>query len=160
MIQVLLSLAGLLVLAVAAIAALFLLGMRGKWPFVLDTVRRMNRRVINPRQLRTAGTPGADAAIISHTGRVTGREFQTPVGAEPTDDGFVIALPYGSRADWVRNVLASGHATIRRDGVDHEVERPELVPTSAMRAWFSAADLRTFRLMRVDQCLRLRRAAG
>jgi deazaflavin-dependent oxidoreductase (nitroreductase family) len=160
MTQVLLSLAALLVLAVTAIGTLFLLGMRGKWPFVLDTVRRMNRLVINPRQMRTAGTAGAYADIVRHTGRTSGRAFQTPIVAEPTDDGFVIALPYGSRADWVRNVLASGHATIRKDGLEHEVGQPELVPTSTVQAWFPASEQRSFRLMKVDQCLLLRRAVG
>jgi hypothetical protein len=40
-----------------------------------------------------------------------------------TDDGFVIALPYGPGADWVKNVLASGSATIVNEGdtwlIDH-----------------------------------------
>ena len=52
--------------------------------------------------MRTAGTPGAYAAIIRNRGRISGRDYETPVGAVPIDDGFLVALPYGSRASWLQ----------------------------------------------------------
>jgi hypothetical protein len=50
------------------------------------------------------------------------------VGAQPTDDGFVIALTYGLQADWTKNVLAAGSATIVHDGAEHPVVAPEVLP--------------------------------
>jgi deazaflavin-dependent oxidoreductase (nitroreductase family) len=148
---------GGMALAVTAIGAVFIVGMRRKAPPVLDAVRRMNRSVGNPRQMKSAGTPGAYASVIKHVGRTSSRPYETPVGAIPTDDGFLIALPYGSRADWLKNVLASGSATIVHEGVTHLVDHPELVATADVAPELPAKQLRTLRLFRVDQCLRVQR---
>lgn len=95
--------------------------------------------------LRTAGTPGSEAAVIRHSGRTSGRSYQTPVGAEPTEDGFVVALVYGSRSDWLRNVLASGSATVVHQGVANPVDRPEVVPFDSVACHFpDARAIRTF----------------
>ncbi len=150
------ALVGGLALAVTAIAAVFILGMRRKSPLVLDAVRRMNRSVGNPRQMTSAGTPGANASVIKHVGRTSGRPYETPVDAMPTDDGFLIALPYGTRSDWLKNVLASGSATIVHEGATHQVDHPELVATTEVAPELPAKQLRTLRLFRVDQCLRIR----
>ncbi len=152
------TLVGALALAVAAIGAVFIVGMRRKSPTVLDAVRRMNRSVGNPRQMKSAGTPGAYASVIKHVGRSSGRRFETPVRAIPTHDGFLIALPYGTRADWLRNVLVSRSASIVHAGATHQVDQPELVRTVDVEAELPPKDLRTLRLFRVDQCLRMRRA--
>jgi deazaflavin-dependent oxidoreductase (nitroreductase family) len=47
-------------------------------------------------------------ALVIHRGRRSGRIFRTPLMAFRRGDGYVIALTYGSTADWVRNVLAAG----------------------------------------------------
>ena len=78
--------------------------------------------------------------------------------AAATADGFVIALPYGPNTDWLKNVLASGSATIVADGATHEVDRPEVVPTSAVATAFSSADQRAHRMFKVGQCLHVQRA--
>ena len=74
------------------------------------------------------------------------------------DDGFVIALVYGSRTNWLRNVLASGSATIVHEGHTYAVDQPEVVPMQAVASRFTAGDQRGFRLLGVDQALRLHRA--
>ncbi len=107
--------------------------------------------------MKKAGTPGAYASVVRHVGRTTGRPYETPVGAFATDDGFVIALPYGSQADWLKNVLASGSATIVDEGKTYRVDRPELVPTSVAAPHLPPKEQRNLRLFRVDQCLRVRR---
>lgn len=137
--------------------ATFLLGMRYRWPLVIDGVRRMNRRFMNPRQMRTAGTPGAYAGIIHHVGRTSGREYRTPIGVVPTDDGLVIVLPYGTRPDWLKNVLAAGTAHITHEGETFTVDSPEVLPIESSGAPFTPADRRSQRLFAVDECLRLRR---
>jgi len=155
-------LVGLLILSGAAYAAFVVFGMRTKSPKVLRTVRRVNRRFFNPMQMKSAGQPGAYASIIRHRGRTSGRLHETPVGAEATDDGFVIALPYGTTTDWLKNLLASGTATIVNEGGTYEVDRPEVTPLAAEIDWFPSADQQNLRRFAVDQCVRVRRvdAAG
>lgn len=55
-------------------------------------------------------------AVVHHRGRRSGREYQTPVNLFTVGDRFVIALVYGARTDWVRNVVAAGGCTIETRG--------------------------------------------
>ena len=146
-----------MMLAFVAIAVVFMVGMRAKSPPVLTAVRRVNRSVSNPRVMKTAGTPGAYASVIRHVGRTTGQAYETPVGAVATADGFVIALPYGTQADWLKNVLASGSATIVDEGETHLVDQPEVVLTSEAADHFSPSDQRAHRAFAVDQTLQVRK---
>jgi len=157
MLSRILTTAGVLVLAGLTLGVAYLLGMRKKDSLVSNAQRRINRSLINPRQMKSAGTPGAYAAILRHVGRTSGRTYETPVGAVPTDDGFVIALVYGARSDWLQNVLAAGSATIVHEGQTHHVERPEVLPIESAGAFFSPSDQRGHRLYGIDQCLWLRR---
>ena len=144
------------VLGAAAIFSVFLVGMRTGSPAVLDRVRRFNRAVTNPRVLRTAGAPGASASVVRHVGRTSGRTYETPVGPIPTGDGYLIALPYGPGADWARNVLASGSATLVTEGRTVALERPEVVATADVIDELPASDRRVLRLFGVDHSLRVR----
>jgi deazaflavin-dependent oxidoreductase (nitroreductase family) len=143
-------------LVLVAIGTVFVAGMRTKSPLVLNTVRRIGRAT-KPLALKAAGTPGAYASVVRHVGRTTGRSYETPVGAVATEDGFVIALPYGPNTDWLKNVLASGSATIVDKGHTYRVDRPQVVPLTVAALHFSPADQRAHRLFGVDQCLRVRR---
>ena len=149
--------AGVLVMVIAVIALVYVLGMRRKSRLVQAPLIRLQRAVINPRQMRSAGTPGAYAAVIHHRGRVSGQAYETPVGAVATDDGFVIALVYGAKTNWLRNVLAAGSATLVHEGQTCTVDRPEIVPMSAVQGHFAPGDRRGFRWLGVDQALRVRR---
>jgi hypothetical protein len=156
----LVRLVGAALLATAALAAVFVVGMRMKSPVVTDRVRRFNRAVTNPRVLRSAGTPGASASVIRHVGRVSGRSYETPVGSFAVGDDFVIALPYGPGADWVRNVLTHGTATLVHEGRTVPVHQPEVVPTTLVVEDLPPSDQRTLRLFGVGECLRVRPVAG
>jgi deazaflavin-dependent oxidoreductase (nitroreductase family) len=143
-------------LVLVATGIVFVAGMRTKSPLVLDAVRRTSR-AMKPLALKSAGTPGAYASVIRHVGRTTGRAYETPVGAVATDDGFVIALPYGPNTDWLKNVLASGSATIVDEGSTYDVDRPEVLPMAEADRYFSPQDRRAHGVFGVDQCLRVRR---
>lgn len=151
-------LAGLVLVAMGAIGVVFVVGMRTKSPLVLDNVRRFNRGVTNPRVLRSAGSPGASAAVIHHVGRTSGRSHATPVGPFAVGDGFVIALPYGPGADWVRNVLASGTATLVHEGSTIAIDRPEVVPVGLVIDDLPVSQQRVLRVFGVDECLRVQRS--
>jgi deazaflavin-dependent oxidoreductase (nitroreductase family) len=153
----LVTLVGALLLGLVALVGVFLGGMRAKWPPVVNAVRRLNRTLLNPRQMDTAGQPGAFAQILRHTGRTSGKTYETPLGIERTDDGFVIALVYGDDTQWLRNVLAAGEAEVVVDGQTHRVDRPEVVPVAEVLGDFKSSDQRLFGLFGVKDCLRLHR---
>ena len=74
-------------------------------------VARFNRRVYNRITRHIVGwLPGF--ALLFHTGRRSGRSYQTPVNVFRGGDGYRIALTYGAESDWVRNVMAAGGCTI------------------------------------------------
>ena len=150
--------AGVVLLATTGLVAVFLVGMRRKYPPVVDTVRRLARDVGNPRLLRFAGGPGAIASVVHHVGRTSGRQYRTPVTAVPTGDGFVIALPYGPNTDWLKNVLASGSAELVHDGQTFAVDRPEVITSSEAAQHFSSWQRRVLGTFGVTECLYLRRS--
>jgi deazaflavin-dependent oxidoreductase (nitroreductase family) len=152
------SLLGALLVGLVALMGVSLAGMHRRWPPVVNTVRRFDSRVLNPRQMETAGQPGAFAQILRHTGRTSGRSYETPLGIEPTDDDFVIALVYGDDTQWLRNVLAAGSAEVVVDGRTYPVSRPEVVPVDEVIGYFKPSDSRLFGLFGVQRCLRLHHA--
>jgi len=153
----LVSILGALAVGVVALVGVFIGGMRTKWPPVVDRVRGMNRRFFAAQQLETAGGPGAYAGIVHNRGRKSGKDYATPVTIKRLGDDFVIAMVYGRRTDWVKNVLAAGSVRIELEGDSYEVGEPEIVPTSEVAAAFSSGDQRINRLLAIDECLRLRR---
>ena len=145
------QLAGALVLVVVGASIIFLAAMRSKHPPTLAAIRRLNRAVTNPREMKTAGQPGANASVIRHVGRTSGKSYETPIGPFPTDDGFVIPLPYGTTPDWLKNVQRSGTATIITEGETWNVNQPEIIgsaeampdiPPKYQRSlrWFNVTD--------------------
>jgi deazaflavin-dependent oxidoreductase (nitroreductase family) len=134
-------------------------GMRWNLSPVVDALRRVNRSLTNPRVMRTAGSTRNQTSVIRHEGRTSGRVYETPVDVVTTADGFLIALPYGTRADWVRNVMTAGSATIISQGEHIDVGAPTLVATAEVAGRLPARTLGTLRLFGVTECLHLRRAA-
>jgi deazaflavin-dependent oxidoreductase (nitroreductase family) len=108
--------------------------------------------------MRTAGSAGTQTSIIRHVGRTSGRVFETPVDLIETPSGLLIALPYGTRADWLRNVVTAGSATVIKNGEPIDVGRPSIVATSDVAAMIPARTLRTLRLFGVRQCLHLEKS--
>lgn len=64
--------------------------------------------------------------VVVHRGRKSGREFRTPVNLFRRRDGFVLALTYGSDADWVRNVVAAGGCEVITRRRRYRVTDPQL----------------------------------
>jgi len=94
-------------------------------------VARFNRRFAN----RLAGPiftrlPGFGA--VHHRGRRTGTEYQTPVKLFRDGADYVITLPYGASADWVRNVLAAGGCTVTTRGARVSLCSPRVTTSDAM----------------------------
>jgi deazaflavin-dependent oxidoreductase (nitroreductase family) len=151
----LLTIAGTLALLVAVGGLAFVVGMRRRWAVVHRPIFWISKRWLNPVQMRSAGRPGAYAGVVRHVGRKSGRAYATPVGIVPIYAGFVIALPYGRRPDWLRNVLAAGTATLVHEGRTSQVGRPEITSSADLEELFPATDRRLMRLLRTNECLRL-----
>lgn len=154
---IVLAVAGLVVAGVGLWAVL-LVSMRTKYQPVLTFVRRMNRRMANPRVLKTAGQAGSPTAVIHHVGRATGIAYKTPIAVVDRPDGFVVVLPYGMSPDWLKNVLAAGSAVIEVDGRTHHMADPKVVPAGDVGSDFSGKDRFLQWLYGIDQFLVLRHA--
>lgn len=89
---------------------------------------KINKRVFNPRALESGKWE-----VITHTGRSSGRVYRTPLDAHEVDGTFVFILVYGSRSDWVQNILASGSATLEVGGEVVELTSPRLIDENT--AW-------------------------
>ena len=117
----------------------------------------LNRRAVNPLTRLAAGRlPWF--GVVRHVGRRTGRHYRTPVNAFPAADGYIVAVSYGRRSDWVRNVLAAG-------GCDLEA-RGRLWPCSArliedrLRRLVPRPARLVLRAIRVEEFLLLTARAG
>src|SRR4051794_11373988 len=84
---------------------------------------RFNRRVVNPLAARVVGS-FPPYAMLEHRGRRSGRVYRSPIVALPTRGGVLVALTFGSRSDWVRNVRATGTARLLYAGRWWELDSP------------------------------------
>lgn len=64
---------------------------------------------------------------VVHNGRRSGRTYRTPVSLFRRPEGYVVALTYGSGADWVRNVLAAGGCEVVTRGHTVKLTQPRVV---------------------------------
>jgi deazaflavin-dependent oxidoreductase (nitroreductase family) len=96
------------------------------------SIARMNRRVTNHLLGGLAQRlPGF--GVVVHIGRRSLRQYRTPVNVFRRDDRYIIALTYGSNADWVRNVLAHGGCTLESQGRTLHLSRPRLFHDESRR---------------------------
>jgi deazaflavin-dependent oxidoreductase (nitroreductase family) len=122
---------------------------------VQNTLRLLTR-AMRPLALRSAGKKGSSTSVIRHVGRRSGRTYDTPVVAVRHDDSFLIALPYGERTDWLKNVIERGSATIVSDGQAYCVDRPTMIPMAEATAYFRPREQRMHRQFGVDSALQVR----
>ncbi|MET8382706.1 nitroreductase family deazaflavin-dependent oxidoreductase [Streptosporangium canum] len=115
----------------------------------------VNKRVFNPRAIASGTWP-----VLTHVGRVSGTTYRTPLDAHPVDGGYLFVLVYGSRSDWVRNILASGGARLRVDGREVELAAPRLVGKDEAFQALSDEVTRPPRLLRITEFLRMDLDAG
>ena len=93
----------------------------------VSRLRPLGVRFVNPALRHVAGwLPGF--AILSYTGRRTGRTYRTPINVLRRGDQYVFVLTYGSaETQWVKNILAAGGCEMRRMGRDVRLVEPELI---------------------------------
>jgi deazaflavin-dependent oxidoreductase (nitroreductase family) len=86
---------------------------------------RFNLRFTN-HLMRHVAARARGFAIVKHTGRRSGRRYETPVNAFRCGNRYVFALTYGE-SDWVKNVLAARRCSIRTRRREVELADPELL---------------------------------
>jgi deazaflavin-dependent oxidoreductase (nitroreductase family) len=111
---------------------------------------QINKRVFNPAELRRGTRP-----VLAHVGRSSGATYRTPLDAHPVDGGYVFILVYGSQSDWVRNIMAAGHARLTVGGRDIDLTAPRLI--SGQEAWGAIGQgvKRPPGFLRIDEYLRM-----
>jgi deazaflavin-dependent oxidoreductase (nitroreductase family) len=151
---------GLLALVLAGLAVFV------RVVFVHEAVRRglfpilrpLYKRVFNPRVLRDAARGDTRWGVLHHVGRRSGVAYDTPIDAQLTPEGAVIALVYGASVDWCRNVLAAGGCTLTVSGQDLAFTAPRVVPISFAAAQLLPAKAEFWRGIGIEHLLSLTRA--
>lgn len=103
-----------------------------------DRIRILNKYVTNRLLRWFAYLSRGPFAIIHHTGRRSGKPYETVIMVWPLKEGFVIALTYGPKVDWYRNILAAGGGTLFWHGKLYAVGKPEPIDASIALPAFPA----------------------
>ncbi len=110
----------------------------------------INKRVFNPREIRKGKRP-----TLTHIGRSSGKSYVTPLDAHPVDGGYMFILVYGSKSDWVQNIMKAGTATLQRDGAEIELASPTIVSKEVAEAALPDGTKIPSGLINVDEFLRM-----
>jgi deazaflavin-dependent oxidoreductase (nitroreductase family) len=89
-------------------------------------------------------------SVVRHTGRRSGKAFETPVAARRVRGGFVLTLAFGSGANWFRNLVAAGGGSIRWRGIEYPVGAPERIDVESGMSAFNAVQRVGLRAADVD----------
>ena len=143
---------GFYVLVETVRSLLLVISVRSRWRPGLAMTHWYNKRIGNPIALRFQRK---QVTVVHHTGRSSGREYVTPVWAEPVEGSFLIHLPYGTGVDWCRNVLKAEGFTIEHEGVSFETTAPTIVPAAEVLAIVPDRMRKMDQLMAVESYLRL-----
>jgi len=128
---------------------------RSRWRPAIDALRLYMKRFGNVKEVQRAGTPRSRTTAVHHIGRSSGRGYVTPVWAERVGDRFYIHLPYGTRTDWCRNVVAAGGCVLMHDGSRYETTAPALLPAAEARPLLSPSTRKMQQLINAEFYLRL-----
>jgi deazaflavin-dependent oxidoreductase (nitroreductase family) len=93
--------------------------------------------------------------VLSHVGRKSGKLYAIPIIAEPAKNGFVIALTYGRKVDWLENVLAKGGCSILWKNKDYSLVNPQFIDKEVGLLAFPALFRTGLRKMGIQYYLRL-----
>jgi len=124
-------------------------------------VVRSVARFVNPVTLQIAGRRWMPiVGILHHRGRQSGRTYSTPLGMRRLGDRFVMPRTFGENAAWYRNVLAAGGCVVTYLGKDYTLVEPEVIDYATAAPAFPRYERLQFRLIGINEYLRLRIAQG
>jgi deazaflavin-dependent oxidoreductase (nitroreductase family) len=111
---------------------------------------QINKRFFNPKAL-----VNGNWEVITHVGRSSGETHRTPLGSWEVDGTRVFVIVYGSRSDWVQNILSSGRATLETGGQIEELGSPRLISGATARGMLVGGYKLPPRFLRVDEYLQM-----
>src|SRR5207248_4552165 len=94
--------------------------------------------------------------LLRHRGRRSGREYATPVVGMRVPGGFAIPMAFGEGADWYRNIVAGGGATIRQHGTEHHLVDPAAIDPDSAASPFPQWQRPVFRALGIRRFLFLK----
>ena len=94
--------------------------------------------------------------LLRHQGRRSGRAYATPVVGMRVPGGFAIPMAFGEGADWYRNIVASGGASIRQHGSEHRLVEPAAIDPDSAASPFPGWQRPLFRLLGIRRFLFLK----
>ncbi|WP_067901185.1 nitroreductase/quinone reductase family protein [Nocardia vaccinii] len=127
---------------------------------IRDRMRVVNKYVTNPVMMTMAGREHWYAGVVRHTGRRSGKAYATPVVVEEVPDGVIIPLPYGTRVDWLRNVMHEGRATVQVHGRTFDTIEPAIITAEKAEPRLPPQHRRTFHRFKIDNYLELHTQSG
>ncbi len=119
-------------------------------------IRHFNKYITNPLLRRFANASRGPFAVMRHVGRRSGKPYETTIMVWPLGEGFVIALTYGPKVDWYRNVLAAGHGTLLWHGREYAVGKPEPIDVKTALPAFPSFIRTILRLQGVQHFVRVK----
>jgi deazaflavin-dependent oxidoreductase (nitroreductase family) len=115
-----------------------------------DKLRSINKHFTNRLIGKIARSAWGPFSIIYHTGRRSGKPYETPIVAMPASAGFVVALTYGSHVDWYQNIKAAGRCKILRRGNEYAIEKVETLDAESALPYFPVWARLILRAIRVQ----------
>ena len=101
----------------------------GRKPYGRSLWRRGLNAVVRP--LAKLGLAGPHTHLLTVRGRVTGKQFSTPVSIVRRGDERWLVAPYGER-NWVKNARAAGSVELRRGRKCEQLRVEELDAVDAV----------------------------
>jgi hypothetical protein len=121
----------------------------------LDRIRVFNKHVTNKVLIHISGKKFGHFVILNHVGRKSGKIYRIPIIAEPDVHGFVIALTYGRKVDWLENVLAKGGCSMIWKDKEYSLVNPEFIDKEVGLSAFPSLFRMGLRNMGIEYYLRL-----
>ena len=110
----------------------------------------INKRTFNRVELKRGVRP-----VLSHVGRSSGTTYHTPLDAHKVDDGYIFIINYGSRSDWVKNILATGTATLSVAGNEVTLVSPRVITKDVASHQLPASTKWPPDFLNVTECLQM-----
>ena len=89
------------------------------------------KHFVNPLLRNVARGSRGPFALLRHVGRRSGKMYEIPIMVWRVQDGFVIALTYGSQVDWLRNLQAAEQGTLRWHKQEYVFQKPVFIDEKA-----------------------------
>lgn len=122
---------------------------------ILDRVRIINKHFTNKVLIHICGKRIRHFAILIHTGRKSGIQYRIPIISEPLDNGFVFALTYGRKVDWLANVMAYGGCSLVWKKKEYQLTSPEWLDVKTGLSAFPAIFRPALRMAKIQDFLKL-----